>query len=85
MYFIVIIPVLCQIYEKLNQLEYEFNQKYEGDLILYCISRNTIVCPNRACGTAFNVDTLDEQMNTTWECAECGTTWEETPTHDIKG
>jgi hypothetical protein len=82
MHFILIIPLLCTLYQKAKRLEYEFDKRYEGELLMYCITRNTIVCPR--CRNIYDVDTLDQQMNFTWECTECGCIWMETPTHDIR-
>ncbi len=83
MHLILFIIPLLEIYRGIIKAEQRFKSEYEGHLIMYCCMRTTIVCPK--CYSAFQVSDLEEQMNTKWECTECGCTFEETPTHTMKG
>ena len=62
--------------------EYTEEREEREDLILeYSLGRSVIVCP--ICSSLKEVKKLDEQMNHIWQCAVCGTSWEETSSHDI--
>lgn len=83
MHLIVFIPVILLFAQKINYAKKRFDAEYEGHLIMYLVTREHVVCPR--CASVYAVQTLEEQMNTKWDCSECGCAWEETPTHDIKG
>ena len=82
MVWIILDSVYAHAKKYATRLEKDFFQKYDDDLLDYCMHRELVICPT--CRTAYCVDCLEEQFETEWVCACCGQKFEETPTHTIK-
>jgi hypothetical protein len=57
-------------------------RQQDDALLSYVLDRIHVICPD--CRGVTDVTCLEEQMNTTWQCAACGCQFREFPHHTAK-
>ena len=66
-------------YASIRKIVKKSDEKYDTALTDYCLNRILIICPS--CRGTFEVETLEDQMTTAWQCAACGCHFVEHPSH----
>lgn len=71
-------------YHKVREVKREIKRYREHepwDVMFYALSRTVVICPR--CDHMAEVQTLEAQLETLWECERCGALWRETSHSDL--
>jgi hypothetical protein len=74
--------VLARVVYILERARRSLQRQQDSELLEHLLFREHVICPD--CRSVFAVTCLEEQMNTTWQCAVCKCKFKELPHHTAK-
>lgn len=74
--------ILGQVLRVAEMVRTHQRRKQDSELLDYLLERELVICPD--CRIAFRVTTLEEQLNTQWECRACRCQFREFSHHTAK-